>query len=77
MKKVRLLHVMMMLVCCCLGTLSSYAQDKVVSGTVMDESNVPIPGVSIIKKGTTQGTITDIDGKYNLSNLEDGSVLVF
>ncbi len=52
-----------------------YAQN-VVSGTVNGEDNEPLPGVSIIIKGTTSGTITDIEGKYNL-NADSGATLVF
>src|SRR5690606_19392126 len=46
---------------------TSYAQDKVVSGTVSDESGLPLPGVNIIVKGTTTGTQTDFDGKYSIT----------
>lgn len=53
----------------------SFAQDKVVSGTVSDSSG-PLPGVSVLKKGTTQGTETDFDGKYSLS-VKAGDILVF
>lgn len=49
-------------------------QDVKITGTVVDESNTPIPGVSIIVQGTTMGTVTDIDGKFSLSASE-GSVL--
>ncbi len=48
-----------------------------VTGVVMDEGNLPIPGVSILVKGTTTGTVTDIDGKFNLSVPGENSVLVF
>ena len=44
----------------------SFAQ-KNVSGTVSDENGQPIPGVAVVLKGTTNGTITDFDGKYSLS----------
>jgi len=41
-----------------------YAQK--VSGVVVDESNSPIPGVTVVVKGTTNGLITDMDGKYSI-----------
>lgn len=41
-------------------------QKKEVSGTVVDESGLPIPGVNVICKGTNNGTITDLDGKFTL-----------
>jgi hypothetical protein len=40
----------------------SFAQEKIISGTVSDESGLPLPGVNIIVKGTTTGTQTDFDG---------------
>ena len=40
---------------------------KSISGKVTDESGASVPGVSVVVKGTTTGTITDIDGKFNLS----------
>ena len=48
-----------------------------VSGTVTDESGEPLPGVTVAVKGTTNGTITDIDGKYQLGNLPASAVLVY
>ncbi len=44
-----------------------------ISGTVLDETNTPLPGVSVVIKGTTIGTATDADGKYTL-NVPDLSV---
>ncbi len=53
------------------------AQDVRVNGTVTDASNgEPIPGVTVLVKGTTNGTITGINGEYELS-VPDGSTLVF
>ena len=43
------------------------AQKQAVSGTVSDEDNLPVPGASILIKGTTSGTMTDLDGKFSLS----------
>lgn len=47
--------------------LGSFAQQKSITGVVTDSENVPIPGVTIVVKGTTVGTITDMDGKYSLA----------
>jgi TonB-linked SusC/RagA family outer membrane protein len=52
------------------------AQDVQVSGTVLDETGSPLPGVTILLKGTTRGTTTDLDGKYSISSPASG-VLVF
>lgn len=57
----------------------SIQEDKkeTVSGVVVDETNLPLPGVSIIEKGTTNGVVTDIDGKFTLNVESEESVLVF
>ncbi|TVZ58907.1 TonB-linked SusC/RagA family outer membrane protein [Flavobacteriaceae bacterium MAR_2010_105] len=54
----------------------SFAQDKTISGTVSDESGLPLPGVNIIVKGTTNGTQTDFDGNYTIT-AKTGDVLSF
>ena len=53
----------------------TFAQDKIISGRVSDETG-PLPGVSILIDGTTRGTETDFDGNYNL-NASTGDVLRF
>ncbi len=52
-------------------------KEEPVSGKVIDSSGQPLPGVSIIVKGTTTGTITDFDGNYSLNNVVDDATLVF
>ena len=47
-----------------------------VKGKVIDNQNEPMIGVSVLEKGTTNGTITDINGNYNLS-VNQGTTLVF
>jgi len=42
---------------------------RTVTGKVSDPTGGSIPGVSIVIKGTTTGTVTDFDGKYNLNNV--------
>lgn len=50
-----------------LGTLSTHAQNRQVTGTVVSgEDDFPLPGVNIRISGTTRGTVTDIDGTYNI-----------
>lgn len=52
------------------------AQNRV-SGTVTEQSSsLPLPGVNVLVKGTTQGTATDFDGKYQI-NINNGDILVF
>lgn len=54
------------------------AQQQIsVSGRVIDRTGVGLPGVTVLQKGTTNGTITDLNGNYNLSNLTPQSTLVF
>ena len=55
---------------------AAFAQ-KTVTGTVLDEFDVGLPGVSVLVKGTTTGVATDIDGKYSLDIPNDQAVLVF
>ena len=53
-------------------------QQKVsVSGKVTDSSDAPLPGVSIVVKGTTDGTISDFQGKYLLANVPADGTLMF
>jgi TonB-linked SusC/RagA family outer membrane protein len=53
----------------------TFAQEKTISGTV-SESSGTLPGVSVVIKGTNQGTETDFDGKYSIK-ANTGAVLVF
>lgn len=66
-------------VCLTLLVLSAGAAfaQKTVSGTVLDEFGMGLPGVSVLVKGTTTGTATDIDGKYSLNVPNDQATLVF
>jgi TonB-linked SusC/RagA family outer membrane protein len=48
-----------------------------VSGRVTSEKGEPLPGVSVLEKGTTNGTVTDMDGKYTFSVSNESAVLVF
>lgn len=50
---------------------------KELHGKVTDSSGQPLPGVTVVIKGTTQGTITDADGNYSLTNISDDVTLVF
>lgn len=47
-----------------------------VSGNVVDESGEPMPGVTIQEQGTTNGTITDVDGKYSI-NVDEKATIIF
>ncbi len=56
---------------------SAIQQQRSVSGKVTDSGNMPLPGVSVIVKGTTQGTVTNTDGVYTLTNVPAGATLMF
>ncbi|NEW84090.1 MAG: TonB-dependent receptor [Mariniphaga sp.] len=58
-------------------TSMAFAQQKTITGKVIDETGATVPGVSVMVKGTTVGTVTDIDGKYSLSVPAKGEVLNF
>ncbi|WP_291857800.1 TonB-dependent receptor [Marinilabilia sp.] len=75
MKKITLKLVMIALI---LGySLNIWGQDINLSGTVVDAHGISIPGVSVVEKGTSNGTITDVDGKFSLSVPSEAQVLVF
>ncbi len=52
-------------------------QSLTVSGRVSDSSGTPLPGVTVIIKGTTRGVLTDANGRYSLSEVPAGTTLVF
>lgn len=58
------------------GASLAYAQVKTVSGTITDSQNLPLPGVNILEKGTSNGTQSDFDGNYSIQ-VSEGQVLVF
>lgn len=57
--------------------LTILAQGKEITGIVTDEDGATLPGVSILIKGTTKGTVSDIDGNYRLEGVSDNDVLTF
>ncbi len=52
-------------------------QQKSISGKVSDSSGGTLPGVSVVVKGTTTGSITDVNGNYSLSNVPENATLQF
>jgi hypothetical protein len=53
------------------------AQQETVTGTVTDESGQPLPGVSIVVKGTTRGSITDADGRYSIEVAGEATLMFY
>ena len=56
--------------------LSSYAQNHLIQGVVSDENDEGLPGATIIIKGTTIGTVTDINGEFSLEAFPDTLIIV-
>src|SRR5690606_1913551 len=48
-----------------------------IRGKVTDDTGIGIPGVNVVIKGTTQGTISDYDGTYAIADVPDDAILVF
>lgn len=72
-KNLRLLSVLMLL----FSHLLAFGQQKTVTGKVTDNTNEPLPGVSIVIEGTSSGVITDFDGNYNITLPENQDILIF
>ena len=54
----------------------TFAQERTVSGVVSDNAGMPLPGVSVLVKGTKSGTQTDFDGKYSIK-ASSNQILIF
>src|SRR5690554_37827 len=52
-------------------------QKKQITGNVKDTFGEPVPGTTVVVKGTTQGTVTNADGDYTLTNIPEDATLVF
>jgi TonB-linked SusC/RagA family outer membrane protein len=59
------------------GSLDQNSSDATIMGRVTDEASGPLPGVNVVLKGTTIGTVTDADGQYSLGVPELSGTLVF
>ncbi|MDN3595269.1 SusC/RagA family TonB-linked outer membrane protein [Zunongwangia endophytica] len=68
----------LLLILFCMLSFGMHAQTFSVSGTVSEnETQMPLPGVNVLLKGTTNGVITDFDGNYEIDNVSVGDVLVY
>jgi iron complex outermembrane receptor protein len=59
------------------GKTTTDDQQKIVTGRITDNSGVPLPGVNVLEKNTTNGVISDADGKFTITVASPSSVLVF
>ena len=57
--------------------IAAFAQSGTVKGTVTDDTGEPVIGANVVEKGSTNGTITDIDGNYTLQVTNMNGVLQF
>lgn len=71
----KLQRLLLLFVCLCFISVA-WAQTKTISGVVKDASGAPVIGASVVVKGTTTSTITDLSGKYKLSVPESAKTLV-
>ena len=60
---------------CLFGLIGAMAQTKTATGVVTDQAGEAVIGASVIVKGTTNGTITDLDGKFTLGNVKNGDII--
>jgi TonB-dependent starch-binding outer membrane protein SusC len=56
---------------------NSWAQQRTITGTVTDEEGMLLPGVTIVEKGTVNGTVTNTDGKYSITVSQGAQALIF
>ena len=76
LEKASCLKSLFLLVCLVLSGTTVFAQEKTVTGVVTDSFNEPLIGASIVVQGTTNGVITDLDGKYSIK-VTPGATLQF
>ena len=71
------LKLMVLSILCLMLNFNLMAQNaKQVTGTVTDGDGQPLPGVTVVEKGTSNGTVTDIDGNYTVSVPEAGTLVI-
>lgn len=68
---------LLVLLLVCLSPLWAQTAPKMLRGVVVDESGLTLPGVSIVKKGTSIGTVSNVDGEFSLQAGAAEEILVF
>ena len=76
LEKASWLKSLFLLVCLLLSGNTVFAQEKIVTGVITDSFNEPLIGVSVVVQGTSNGVVTDMDGKYSIK-ATPGSTLQF
>ena len=77
MKKHRFLKVALIMLPMLFFSFLSFAQSLTVNGTIQDETGFPMPGVTVVLKGTSQGTITNANGQYSITVPDPRGTLTF
>lgn len=60
-----------------LGVNDVFAQDATITGVIKNQAGEPLIGVNVIEKGTTNGSITDINGRFSVTTSKKNPILVF
>lgn len=68
---------LLVLLCADLSYAATYWQERAVEGTVIASTGESLPGVSVVVQGTSNGTVTDADGKFRINVPSSASVLTF
>lgn len=76
LKKPSGLKSLFLMVCLLLITIPAFSQTKTVTGTITDGAGETLIGVSIVVEGAENGVVTDLHGKYTLSNVPENGVLI-
>jgi TonB-linked SusC/RagA family outer membrane protein len=76
MKKNLLNKMISGIILCLVFSLTLQAQNNKITGNVVDEGGLGLPGVTVVIKGTTTGTVTDLDGNFALSNVSSEATIV-
>src|SRR5690554_6627625 len=71
------LYLIMIIGCGFYSMSAQNEQLRTISGTVTDTDEIPVIGATVVVKGTSGGTITDVDGNYQLSLNEETPTLIF
>ena len=75
MKKNYPLHLMILV--CWLLSYQAFGQGRTITGKVSDQNGLAVPGVTVIIKGSSIGTVTDANGRFKLVNVNEDAVLIF
>ncbi len=67
----------LMILVCWLLSSQAFGQGRTITGVVSDQNGLVVPGVTVIIKGSSIGTVTDANGRFKLVNVNEDAVLIF